>query len=99
MSDKACQRSNDSLDELTGLPNRRYFNLEIERALNLPQRGVPVCLLMIDIDGFKNINDDYGHAYGDRMLHLFSKAIRQVARKSDFATRLGSDEFAVILTK
>lgn len=86
-------------DELTGLPNRRHFNLELDRAFNLSYRGIPVCLLVIDMDGFKTINDNFGHASGDRMLHLFGKAIQQVTRKSDFAARLGGDEFAVLFTK
>lgn len=85
-------------DELTQLPNRRRFNMEVERACNLSQRGVQVGLLLIDIDRFKRINDSAGHAVGDRVLQLLAACLRHNTRKSDFSARLGGDEFAVVIT-
>ncbi len=85
-------------DELTQLPNRRRFNMELERACNLSQRGmVEVTLLMIDIDRFKQINDSAGHAVGDRVIQLLAKCLQQDTRKTDLAARLGGDEFAVVV--
>lgn len=85
-------------DELTQLPNRRRFNMELERACNLSQRGVQVGLLLIDIDRFKQINDSTGHAAGDRVLQLLAACLQHDIRKTDFAARLGGDEFAVVVT-
>ena len=85
-------------DELTQLPNRRRFNMELERACNLSGRGVEIGLLLLDIDRFKQINDSAGHAAGDKVLQLFAICLQHDMRKTDFAARLGGDEFAVILT-
>lgn len=85
-------------DELTQLPNRRRFNMELERACNLSQRGVEVGLLLIDIDRFKQINDSVGHAVGDRVLQLLAACLQHDTRKTDFSARLGGDEFAVVMT-
>lgn len=85
-------------DELTQLPNRRRFNMELERACNLSQRGVEVALLLIDIDRFKQINDSAGHAVGDRVLQLLATCLQHDTRKTDLAARLGGDEFAVVVT-
>ena len=85
-------------DELTQLPNRRRFNMELERACNLSQRGVEVALLLIDIDRFKQVNDSAGHAVGDRVLQLLAACLRHDTRKTDLAARLGGDEFAVVVT-
>lgn len=85
-------------DELTQLPNRRRFNMELERACNLSQRGVEVALLIIDVDRFKQINDNAGHAVGDRVIQLFAECLQHDTRKTDLAARLGGDEFAVLAT-
>lgn len=85
-------------DELTQMPNRRRFNMELERACNLSQCGVQVGLLLIDVDRFKQINDAAGHAAGDRVLQLLAACLQRDTRKTDFSARLGGDEFAVIVT-
>ena len=85
-------------DELTGLPNRRYFNLELQRAFNLSKRGISICLVMLDLDHFKEINDAGGHALGDRVLQILGQVLKQDIRKTDFSARLGGDEFVVIFT-
>lgn len=85
-------------DELTQLPNRRRFNMELERSCNLSRRGVEIVLLLIDIDRFKQINDSVGHLVGDRVLQLLSACLRQDTRETDFAARFGGDEFAVVGT-
>lgn len=85
-------------DELTRLPNRRRFNMELERACNLSRRGVEIGLLLIDIDRFKLINDSAGHAAGDRVLQLLATCLQRDTRKTDFSARLGGDEFVVVVT-
>lgn len=85
-------------DELTQLPNRRRFNMELERACNLSQRGVEITLLLIDIDLFKQVNDSAGHAVGDRVIQLLAECLQRDTRKTDLAARLGGDEFAVVVT-
>ena len=88
-----------STDELTGLTNRRGFELLSEQALAICRRaGEPASLLMIDMDGFKAINDQHGHEEGDRALIEFARLLLTVFRESDVIARLGGDEFAVLLT-
>lgn len=85
-------------DELTGILNRRAFIAESEKELQRSRRnGHPVCLLMMDIDDFKNINDDYGHEVGDEVLKLFSHSILATKRSYDVFGRIGGEEFAVLL--
>lgn len=86
-------------DELTGLTNRRHFNEEYLRDLDFAQRGIPVCLALIDLDGFKGLNDSAGHAAGDQMLRLLGQSLKHTARKTDCTARLGGDEFAVLLVQ
>lgn len=85
-------------DALTGLFNRRYLNHrlqeEIARAL---RHGEPLACLFIDADHFKQINDSYGHAAGDRVLAKLAEFLRQQLRGSDTAARFGGEEFALIL--
>jgi diguanylate cyclase (GGDEF)-like protein len=85
-------------DQLTGLANRYLFLKElkiIQEEANLLNH--PFALLFIDLDGFKQINDTYGHEIGDILLQTVAKRIRSVVRKEDMVARLGGDEFTVIL--
>lgn len=84
-------------DELTGLPNRRHFMVEMRRSIELAKRGVSVGLVLLDVDHFKNINDTGGHAIGDLLLQSLAAAMKENARGTDFVARLGGDEFAAIL--
>lgn len=85
-------------DSLTGLPNRALFNDMAERFIELCRRdGQPLALLFIDLDGFKRVNDDYGHECGDRLLCEVAARLQASIRGSDVAARLGGDEFAMLL--
>jgi len=85
-------------DPLTGLANRRSFEKEIRRRHAEQLRdGRGFCLMIIDVDGFKAINDQFGHAEGDRLLQLIASMIRKHVRASDIPFRIGGDEMAVIL--
>jgi diguanylate cyclase (GGDEF)-like protein len=84
------------VDPLTGLFNRRYFNLYLEKAILLCEKDFLV-LVMIDIDHFKNINDQYGHQCGDEALKHISDIIKNNIRNSDGYVRFGGEEFAIIL--
>jgi len=85
-------------DPLTGLLNRRYMEETLTRELSRAQRaGVPLGLLMVDLDGFKRYNDQYGHAAGDRLLVEMGRFLDAHTRGSDIACRYGGDEFLIIL--
>lgn len=85
------------VDELTGLPNRRFVMREIQQLMNHWKRyGAPFSVLFIDLDKFKAVNDDYGHEFGDQVLKWVSEYIRQQIRKNDVLCRLGGDEFVII---
>ncbi len=85
-------------DILTGLPNRRHFLEHMEQELaRFHRSGAATALLMIDIDHFKQVNDNYGHAMGDAVLRQFAQLTRDNLRLSDLAGRLGGEEFAVLL--
>ena len=81
-------------DPLSGLPNRRSFYALLNDVVNKKKE---FCLLFIDLDGFKEINDSLGHDYGDILLQQVSKRIVSCVRTDDFVARLGGDEFTVIL--
>ena len=86
-------------DYLTGLFNYRYFNERIKEQINLFKRyGEVFSLLYIDIDGFKNCNDTYGHQKGDEILQSIGKIFRDNLRDTDSAYRIGGEEFVIILT-
>jgi diguanylate cyclase (GGDEF)-like protein len=86
------------LDELTGLCNRRVMLQSLGTAIEAAgQSGSRVGLLFIDLDGFKAINDDYGHATGDSLLAAAGARIASRARKIDIVCRYGGDEFVVVL--
>lgn len=93
-------------DSLTGLLNRRGFDLAFASSVSLLDGGVnnrhnsgggPVCLLMIDVDFFKKVNDTYGHSIGDLVLKEISKTIKQTLRDTDIVARYGGEEIAAIL--
>ncbi len=87
-----------TIDPLTGLQNRRSFDKTLERERQRCVRsGKGFCLLMMDIDRFKEINDRFGHAAGDETLRSLAGFLRSVVRKVDIVCRIGGDEFAVIL--
>jgi diguanylate cyclase (GGDEF)-like protein len=85
-------------DGLTGLPNRALFMDRAEHALaQQPRHGGRPALLFIDIDGFKHINDNYGHDVGDAALVAIARRVESVCRAGDTAARLGGDEFTLLL--
>jgi diguanylate cyclase (GGDEF)-like protein/PAS domain S-box-containing protein len=85
-------------DPLTGLYNRRYLDEVLPRELLLAQRrNTPLCVVVLDIDGFKQFNDAFGHAPGDSLLREFGRVLRERLRKSDISCRYGGDEFVLIL--
>jgi diguanylate cyclase (GGDEF)-like protein/PAS domain S-box-containing protein len=85
-------------DALTSLPNRRYFELAAQRYLAHAKRhGLRGALLYFDLDGFKGVNDTYGHAVGDQLLQIIAEHIRQRLRETDFVARVGGDEFAILV--
>ncbi|MGX1096890.1 sensor domain-containing protein [Amorphus sp. MBR-141] len=86
-----------SHDALTGLPNRAQFNERLAEALELARRsGDHVAVLLLDLDGFKAINDIHGHAAGDEVLRVVGRRLLTHVRVVDTAARLGGDEFCVI---
>jgi diguanylate cyclase (GGDEF)-like protein/PAS domain S-box-containing protein len=84
-------------DPLTGLPNRLLFQDRLWHALERGHReSTPTCVLIMDLDGFKAINDRLGHPIGDLVLMGFADRLRSVLRASDTAARLGGDEFSIV---
>jgi diguanylate cyclase (GGDEF)-like protein len=87
-------------DDATGLLNRRGFSDALKRALTRAERYGETCLLIIiDLDGFKDINDTHGHAAGDFVLKIVSDVLRQCVRQVDDIARIGGDEFAVLVNQ
>ncbi len=85
-------------DSLTGLPNRATFQRGLEDAVHQARREAREhALCFIDLDHFKTVNDNAGHAVGDAVLRDISQAIRGACRTNDFAARIGGDEFALLL--
>jgi len=85
-------------DELTGLYNKRFFNKQLQIEISRTKRtGQPFCLLFIDLDNFKSVNDTFGHARGDQFLVDLCRLLGQKIRPTDFACRYGGDEFTVIM--
>lgn len=85
-------------DPLTGLPNRRVLEQRLAEALDQArQTNTRVALVFVDLNGFKNINDQYGHAAGDRVLITTANRLKRILRSTDTVARIGGDEFVVIL--
>jgi diguanylate cyclase (GGDEF)-like protein len=86
-------------DDLTGLANRREMIAALTNHLNAARaHGTPLSVIYADLDGFKEVNDSYGHEVGDKLLKAAAAGFQFLAQKSDVVARLGGDEFAIILT-
>lgn len=87
-----------STDPLTGLPNRREFYETLERRLRHARTDAArMALILVDLDDFKTVNDTLGHGVGDELLRRVGNALRQSVRSTDVVSRIGGDEFAVLL--
>ena len=87
-----------SRDALTGLANRRSFELALAREIDRVARvGEPALLLALDIDHFKQVNDTHGHASGDLVLKAVAKALLECVRPMDMVARVGGEEFAIVM--
>lgn len=87
------------IDTLTGLPNRRdlmeRLSEELQRIRRQPE--IKSCVLMVDLEHFKNVNDTYGHAAGDKILQHFAALVKQELRVTDHGGRIGGEEFGIFL--
>jgi diguanylate cyclase (GGDEF)-like protein len=106
MSDITLERENRDIlvqralhDELTGLPNRNLFIDRLKQIMLRAQRHTQIkyAVLFLDLDGFKDVNDTYGHATGDQVLIMTADRIRRCVREFDTVARLGGDEFVVLI--
>src|SRR5262249_12285588 len=91
-------RSDALIDSLTGLANRRGFDASLAGCLG--ESGAPgngLCLVMLDIDHFKRVNDTYGHLLGDQVISAVGKVLKASVKGQDTAARVGGEEFAVLL--
>ncbi|WP_438969884.1 diguanylate cyclase domain-containing protein [Methylophaga sp.] len=87
-----------TMDELTEIYNRRGFLSAANQALNLCRReSVPVSLVFLDLNKFKQVNDNFGHEEGDNVLKQFAENLKQVSRQTDILGRIGGDEFVLLL--
>lgn len=85
-------------DALTGLPNRRLFDARLAQAVERAQgQAALLAVLFLDLDGFKEVNDTWGHAMGDRVLQAVAQRLRAQVRDTDTVARLGGDEFLILL--
>lgn len=91
-------RAQAARDPLTGVHNRGFFDEMLRAQLGSARRtGAPVAVLLVDVDGFKPVNDRHGHAEGDRALRVVAQALADTARASDTVCRYGGDEFCLVL--
>ncbi|MBZ5503805.1 MAG: GGDEF domain-containing protein [Acidobacteriia bacterium] len=89
---------NAATDALTGLYNRRFFDETCEKELNRAKRyGQPLAMVILDLNKLKDVNDRHGHLVGDQVLQLAATTLSKTLRASDFAARIGGDEFALLL--
>ncbi|KJC44728.1 hypothetical protein UP06_18915 [Bradyrhizobium sp. LTSP857] len=86
-------------DPLTGLPNRRFFEERLEEYLGTASATHQVAVLMMDLDGFKVVNDTHGHAVGDKALNEFARRVSVIVRADAFLARIGGDEFTIVMPK
>ncbi len=100
----ALQAANAQLEELalcdglTGLGNRRAFETRMEQELLRAERyGIPLSLVLLDVDGFKEYNDTFGHPAGDQVLRILAKTVAGEGRETDFFARYGGEEFVILL--
>ena len=100
LEDQVARNRNLALhDDLTGLPNRRLFDDRLAQAILQGTRtGGKTGLFLLDLNGFKNINDSFGHQAGDELLCAISENLTRVLRSSDTLARIGGDEFAIIVS-
>jgi two-component system cell cycle response regulator len=86
------------VDTLTGLNNRRFFDTNYAACVDQAARkGKPLCLMLLDIDFFKRVNDTHGHDAGDQILKAFAARVRRVVRSRDLICRIGGEEFAILM--
>lgn len=94
----AMLREESRTDHLTHIPNRRYFFEVLETNIAMASRyGQPLCLAVLDVDHFKDVNDTYGHTVGDKVLVSIAASLQSRLRRTDSVGRLGGEEFAVQL--
>jgi diguanylate cyclase (GGDEF)-like protein len=86
-------------DPLTGLPNRRFFTEKLDECLGHASDAQRLAVLMLDLDGFKLINDTHGHEVGDKVLSEFADRVSAITRGDSILARIGGDEFAIIMPK
>ncbi|HEY9152241.1 MAG TPA: sensor domain-containing diguanylate cyclase, partial [Anaerolineales bacterium] len=87
-------------DTVTGLPNRRALDEHLEQEVyDAKRNGYTFAIIMMDLDGFKDVNDTYGHAIGDQVLRLMSNYLATLLRSTDYLARYGGDEFTLSLSK
>lgn len=86
-------------DALSGLPNRRFFTNRVSKSLEgLKESGDPFAVMILDVDHFKEINDQYGHEIGNHVIHEFGRRLSGAIGEKNLAARLGGDEFIVLLS-
>lgn len=87
-------------DGLTQVANHRHFQERLHEEFRRAQRyDDPLALILVDVDHFKALNDEFGHQFGDEVLRLFADCLRRAVRETDFVARYGGEEFAVLLPK
>src|SRR2546421_6565148 len=87
-------------DDVTGLYNRRFFSLRLEEEISRFRRfNHPVSVVLLDLDGFKSINDEFGHAVGDETLREIAQILMKQSRGINVISRYGGDEFAILLVE
>ncbi|MBA6389314.1 sensor domain-containing diguanylate cyclase [Colwellia sp. BRX10-3] len=99
ISDEFISSQLATMDELTNITNRRGFKRFSQHSINMAVRQNNAChLAYFDLNGFKLLNDNYGHMIGDQVLRIFAEQLKSTFRASDICARIGGDEFVVLLT-